>query len=396
MERKHGVRALSRLTGNMANVANKILVESIDDPDVDIRLSSLRALPVCAARVFDGLAIALDVRLEDDHEIVRKQAAETLRQLIRSHPSGAAETMKRALRSDSETMRKAAWAGLELLIQDWPEVFLEHADEILREEDPKPRRSLASLLVKIHGHRSGAAWDVIAWALEDEDAEVRGRVAPVIVRLANSAPDIALLLCERSINDDEPRVVSAISRALVRFDVTSPGRARALLMRACTHPNAGLRKTAIGSIGRAFGTEDGRLFAHELLSNEKEPEIVEMLLEIAKDREIEGDERERNLGLAPLDMPPAEEPEEPVGSDDHSGEFDQKRSLHDKFDTFKPTTRVEQKVDYEQRDPLRRQGEAVRRPMGRSDSKGHQSNQGSEVSTDNDATSASSSSPTKP
>ena len=134
MGRIDGIKALSVLSGVLAHKGHSILLDSLMNDDVEVRIAGLSALPSVAETCPDELFDHLSVLLDDKDSSVRIAASECLKRVAPIFPSATESTLSFELRHETRARRDAAFGGLGDLCQTWPEVACDHIDELLQEK----------------------------------------------------------------------------------------------------------------------------------------------------------------------------------------------------------------------------------------------------------------------
>ena len=298
MGRLDGIKALSKLGGNLVHEAHRILVDCLMDDEPEVRAAGLFALPFVAESKPNELFDHLSVLLDDSNSSVRRAASECLKRVAPIFPSATDSTLAFELRHHVRQRREAAFGGLGELCSTWPEVACDHIDELLQEESLELRRKASGLLRRVLSKGGAAAWDLIGWALEDEDAETRRNAAKCLVPLAHKEQRIATILAERAILDSDTKVMISAIKCIEVLD-TDHGRAKDLVLAGCTHKNVSVRMACVKILPRLMGDEILRNHCNALLRDEKDEKIRKELQEMAFDAQIEGTEAQKNAFLAP-------------------------------------------------------------------------------------------------
>ncbi|PXY76851.1 MAG: hypothetical protein CXX80_02335, partial [Methanobacteriota archaeon] len=202
------------------------------------------------------------------------------------------------LRHEISFRKEHAWRGLKELAPIWPEVTAEHLDIIFQEPDIDLRRRGAKILRRILDKGGAAVWDLISWTLQDEDVEVRRASANTLRPLAEKRPKIALIIAENALFDPDEVVRERVIKCLNLLDISST-KFRSLVLSGVRHRDKDVRIACVKMIPRLFSEKDARDLAQELLRQEIDKKIIGMLDDIIFESELEGDEREKNAGLAP-------------------------------------------------------------------------------------------------
>ena len=308
LDRTDGVRALPATRRRDEAAAHDSLLGALRAKSTAVRIAGLDVLLHIALRGGDDLFDALDERIDDADPDVRTRARECLKECAPIFPSALEEMIREQLRSEDLSNRSDAFETLRAAAAQWPEVGVVHVDELIREEEVDLRRR-GSRILRSFAPRAGAAgWDLIGWCLQDEDAQVRRGASQSLSALAGRAPEIAQLLIEGSLFDEDEMVRRQSLRALDRVDKDSV-RARDLIIDAARHRDRNIRLSCIKMLPIILGDQIRRETADELLRQETDPELRELLTDLARDPSLEGTEDEKNRFLAPapkVDVDPAD------------------------------------------------------------------------------------------
>ncbi|HIA89749.1 MAG TPA: HEAT repeat domain-containing protein [Candidatus Poseidoniales archaeon] len=296
--REDGVLALARMIGREIDTVHNLLDKSLIDNDPNIRIAALEALPLVAEQRSGALFEVLEVLLEDPDVKVRQAASKCLASTAATFPSATYKMLERELRHEISFRKEHAWRGLKELAPIWPEVTAEHLDIIFQEPDIDLRRRGAKILRRILDKGGAAVWDLISWTLQDEDVEVRRASANTLRPLAEKRPKIALIIAENALFDPDEVVRERVIKCLNLLDISST-KFRSLVLSGVRHRDKDVRIACVKMIPRLFSEKDARDLAQELLRQEIDKKIIGMLDDIIFESELEGDEREKNAGLAP-------------------------------------------------------------------------------------------------
>ena len=296
--REDGVLALARMIGREIETVHNLLEESLIDNDPNIRIAALEALPLVAEQRSGALFEVLEVLLDDPDVKVRQAASQCLASTASTFPSATYKMLERELRHEISFRKEHAWRGLKELAPIWPEVTAEHLDIIFQEPDIDLRRRGAKILRRILDKGGAAVWDLISWTLQDEDVEVRRASANTLRPLAEKRPKIALILAENALFDPDEVVRERVIKCLNLLDISST-KFRSLVLSGVRHRDKDVRIACVIMIPRLFSEKDARDLAQELLRQEIDKKIIGLLDDIIFESELEGDEREKNAGLAP-------------------------------------------------------------------------------------------------
>ena len=326
LHRVDGIRALALMVGREIEAVHNLLEKSLIDSDPAIRIAALEALPLGAEQRSGALFEVLEVLLDDPDSDVRHAASICLSSTAPTFPSATYEMMERELRHEVSFRKEQAWRGLKELAPIWPEVAAEHLDIIFQEPNVDLRRRGAKILRRILVKGGAAVWDLISWTLQDEDVEVRRASANTLRPLAEHRPKIALIIAEDALFDPDEVVRERVIKCLNLLDSSST-KFRSLVLSGVRHRDGDVRMACVKMIPRLFSEKEGRDLAQELLRQEMDKKIIGQLEEIIFESELEGDERQKNAGLAPavpvperdreimvskgevpFDRPPVEEP----------------------------------------------------------------------------------------
>ena len=298
LKRSDGVRALARMVGREVDRVHNLLESSLIDSDPAIRIAALDALPLVAEQRSGALFEVLEVLFEDPENEVRKAASSCLARVASTFPSATYEMLEIELRHSNNFRREQAWKGLNELAGVWPEVTAEHLDIIFQEPNIQLRRKGAKLLRRILEKGGAAVWDLISWTLQDEDAEVRRASANTLRPLAEHNPKIALILAESALFDPDEKVREKVIKCLSVLDSSST-KFRSLVLSGIRHRDADVRLACVKLMPRLFSEQEARDLSQELIRQEMNPKVMEYLQEMIFESHLEGDERQKNSGLAP-------------------------------------------------------------------------------------------------
>ena len=296
--REDGVLALARMIGREIDTVHNLLDKSLIDNDPNIRIAALEALPLVAEQRSGALFEVLEVLLDDPDVKVRQAASKCLASTASTFPSATYKMLERELRHEISFRKEHAWRGLKELAPIWPEVTAEHLDIIFQEPDIDLRRRGAKILRRILDKGGAAVWDLISWTLQDEDVEVRRASANTLRPLAANRPKIALIIAENALFDPDEVVRERVIKCLNLLDISST-KFRSLVLSGVRHRDKDVRIACVKMIPRLFSEKDARDLAQELLRQEIDKKIIGLLDDIIFESELEGDEREKNAGLAP-------------------------------------------------------------------------------------------------
>ena len=308
LDRTDGIRALPAVRRRHDAEVHAVLLDALRAQSPKVRIAALDILLYIALRGGKNLFDALDERIDDADETVRKRARACLKECAPIFPSALEEIIREQIRSEDTTSRKDAFEALRVASIQWPEVGVLHVDELIREKEVDLRRRGAKILRSFAPRAGAGGWDLIGWCLQDEDAQVRKGAAMSLPALAGRSPDIAQLLIEVAIFDEEPSVSRQALKALNRVDKDSV-RVRDLIVDAARHRDKRIRASCIKMLPVILSGESMRETADELLRQETDPELRKILTEYAKDLAMEGTEDEKNKFLAPapaVEIDPAE------------------------------------------------------------------------------------------
>jgi len=328
VKRTDGIKALARVYENSIPKAHEILLETLDDDDVEIRIAGLEVMPSFSLKLHTDLMIYLSDRLQDENLNVRKIAMQTLQKMSPIFPSGCEDILRRELRSKNKEHRKNAFEALKLTSIAWPETGCLHIDELIREEEVDLRRKGSKILKNIAAKGGPSGWDLIGWSLEDEDAQVRRNAAKCLVTLTNSEPRIALILVEHALNDDDTDVRNSVIRAMKKLDMQSP-RVTDMIIRGARSRDLNLRKACVEQLSIILTGDRLRESAAELLRQETNPKLRKRLAALSIDLELDGSESEKNRFLAPVEKVSDENEKEiamQIKRDEPKGEHDKQKA----------------------------------------------------------------------
>jgi len=328
VKRTDGIKALARVYENSIPKAHEILLETLDDDDVEIRIAGLEVMPSFSLKLHTDLMIYLSDRLQDEELNVRKIAMQTLQKMSPIFPSGCEDILRRELRSKNKEHRKNAFEALKLTSIAWPETGCLHIDELIREEEVDLRRKGSKILKNIAAKGGPSGWDLIGWSLEDEDAQVRRNAAKCLVTLTNSEPRIALILVEHALNDDDTDVRNSVIRAMKKLDMQSP-RVTDMIIRGARSRDLNLRKACVEQLSIILTGDRLRESAAELLRQETNPKLRKRLAALSIDLELDGSESEKNRFLAPVEKVSDENEKEiamQIKRDEPKGEHDKQKA----------------------------------------------------------------------
>ena len=328
VKRTDGIKALARVYENSIPKAHEILLETLDDDDVEIRIAGLEVMPSFSLKLHTDLMIYLSDRLQDEDLNVRKIAMQTLQKMSPIFPSGCEDILRRELRSKNREHRKNAFEALKLTSIAWPETGCLHIDELIREEEVDLRRKGSKILKNIAAKGGPSGWDLIGWSLEDEDAQVRRNAAKCLVTLTNSEPRIALILVEHALNDDDTDVRNSVIRAMKKLDMQSP-RVTDMIIRGARSRDLNLRTACVEQLSIILTGDRLRESAAELLRQETNPKLRKRLAALSIDLELDGSESEKNRFLAPVEKVNDENEKEitmPIKRDEPKGEHDKQKA----------------------------------------------------------------------
>ena len=328
VKRTDGIKALARVYENSIPKAHEILLETLDDDDVEIRIAGLEVMPSFSLKLHTDLMIYLSDRLQDEDSNVRKIAMQTLQKMSPIFPSGCEDILRRELRSKNKEHRKNAFEDLKLTSIAWPETGCLHIDELIREEEVDLRRKGSKILRNIAAKGGPSGWDLIGWSLEDEDAQVRRNAAKCLVTLTNSEPRIALILVEHALNDDDTDVRNSVIRAMKKLDMQSP-RVTDMIIRGARSRDLNLRTACVEQLSIILTGDRLRESAAELLRQETNPKLRKRLTALSIDLELDGSESEKNRFLAPVEKVSDENEKEiamQIKRDEPKGEHDKQKA----------------------------------------------------------------------
>ena len=328
VKRTDGIKALARVYENSIPKAHEILLETLDDDDVEIRIAGLEVMPSFSLKLHTDLMIYLSGRLQDEELNVRKIAMQTLQKMSPIFPSGCEDILRRELRSKNKEHRKNAFEALKLTSIAWPETGCLHIDELIREEEVDLRRKGSKILRNIAAKGGPSGWDLIGWSLEDEDAQVRRNAAKCLVTLTNSEPRIALILVEHALNDDDTDVRNSVIRAMKKLDMQSP-RVTDMIIRGARSRDLNLRTACVEQLSIILTGDRLRESAAELLRQETNPKLRKRLTALSIDLELDGSESEKNRFLAPVEKVSDENEKEiamQIKRDEPKGEHDKQKA----------------------------------------------------------------------
>ena len=328
VKRTDGIKALARVYENSIPKAHEILLETLDDDDVEIRIAGLEVMPSFSLKLHTDLMIYLSDRLQDEELNVRKIAMQTLQKMSPIFPSGCEDILRRELRSKNKEHRKNAFEALKLTSIAWPETGCLHIDELIREEEVDLRRKGSKILRNIAAKGGPSGWDLIGWSLEDEDAQVRRNAAKCLVTLTNSEPRIALILVEHALNDDDTDVRNSVIRAMKKLDMQSP-RVTDMIIRGARSRDLNLRTACVEQLSIILTGDRLRESAAELLRQETNPKLRKRLTALSIDLELDGSESEKNRFLAPVEKVNDENEKEitmQIKRDEPKGEHDKQKA----------------------------------------------------------------------
>ena len=328
VKRTDGIKALARVYENSIPKAHEILLETLDDDDVEIRIAGLEVMPSFSLKLHTDLMIYLSDRLQDEELNVRKIAMQTLQKMSPIFPSGCEDILRRELRSKNKEHRKNAFEALKLTSIAWPETGCLHIDELIREEEVDLRRKGSKILRNIAAKGGPSGWDLIGWSLEDEDAQVRRNAAKCLVTLTNSEPRIALILVEHALNDDDTDVRNSVIRAMKKLDMQSP-RVTDMIIRGARSRDLNLRTACVEQLSIILTGDKLRESAAELLRQETNPKLRKRLAALSIDLELDGSESEKNRFLAPVEKVSDENEKEiamQIKRDEPKGEHDKQKA----------------------------------------------------------------------
>ena len=332
VKRTDGIKALARVYENSIPKAHEILLETLDDDDVEIRIAGLEVMPSFSLKLHTDLMIYLSDRLQDEDSNVRKIAMQTLQKMSPIFPSGCEDILRRELRSKNKEHRKNAFEALKLTSIAWPETGCLHIDELIREEEVDLRRKGSKILRNIAAKGGPSGWDLIGWSLEDEDAQVRRNAAKCLVTLTNSEPRIALILVEHALNDDDTDVRNSVIRAMKKLDMQSP-RVTDMIIRGARSRDLNLRTACVEQLSIILTGDRLRESAAELLRQETNPKLRKRLTALSIDLELDGSESEKNRFLAPVEKVSDENEKEiamQIKRDEPKGEHDKQKAGREK------------------------------------------------------------------
>lgn len=298
LRRADGIRALARMIGREIETVHNLLETSLIDSDAEIRIASLEAFPLVAEQRSGALFEVLEVLLDDPDLKVRQAASKCLGDVAPTFPSVTYEMLERELRHSNKSRKEHAWRGLRDLCSVWPEVVAEHLDVIFQEPVIEMRRRGAKLLRRILERGGAAVWDLVSWTLQDEDVEVRRSSAGTLRKLAEHYPKIALIIAEDALFDPDEVVRERVIKCLNLLDSSST-KFRSLVLAGVRHRDIDVRLACVHMMPRLFSEREARDLAQELLRQEVDKKMIESLEEIIFESELEGDERQKNAGLAP-------------------------------------------------------------------------------------------------
>tara|TARA_B100001758_G_scaffold64778_1_gene54003 strand:- start:1 stop:1212 length:1212 start_codon:yes stop_codon:yes gene_type:complete len=328
VKRTDGIKALARVYENSIPKAHEILLETLDDDDVEIRIAGLEVMPSFSLKLHTDLMIYLSDRLQDEDLNVRKIAMQNLQKMSPIFPSGCEDILRRELRSKNKEHRKNAFEALKLTSIAWPETGCLHIDELIREEEVDLRRKGSKILRNIAAKGGPSGWDLIGWSLEDEDAQVRRNAAKCLVTLTNSEPRIALILVEHALNDDDTDVRNSVIRAMKKLDMQSP-RVTDMIIRGARSRDLNLRTACVEQLSIILTGDKLRESAAELLRQETNPKLRKRLTALSIDLELDGSESEKNRFLAPVEKVSDENEKEiamQIKRDEPKGEHDKQKA----------------------------------------------------------------------
>ena len=328
VKRTDGIKALARVYENSIPKAHEILLETLDDDDVEIRIAGLEVMPIFSLKLHTDLMIYLSDRLQDEDLNVRKIAMQNLQKMSPIFPSGCEDILRRELRSKNKEHRKNAFEALKLTSIAWPETGCLHIDELIREEEVDLRRKGSKILRNIAAKGGPSGWDLIGWSLEDEDAQVRRNAAKCLVTLTNSEPRIALILVEHALNDDDTDVRNSVIRAMKKLDMQSP-RVTDMIIRGARSRDLNLRTACVEQLSIILTGDKLRESAAELLRQETNPKLRKRLTALSIDLELDGSESEKNRFLAPVEKVSDENEKEiamQIKRDEPKGEHDKQKA----------------------------------------------------------------------
>tara|TARA_B100000900_G_scaffold187392_1_gene158790 strand:- start:2828 stop:4066 length:1239 start_codon:yes stop_codon:yes gene_type:complete len=323
-----GIKALARVYENSIPKAHEILLESLDDDNVEIRIAGLEVMASFSLKLHTDLMIYLSDRLQDEDFNVRRVAMQTLQKMSPIFPSGCEDILRRELRSEKKEHRKNAFEALRLTSIAWPETGCLHIDELIREEEVDLRRKGSKILRNIAAKGGPSGWDLIGWSLEDEDAQVRRNAAKCLVTLTNSEPRIALILVEHALNDEDTDVRNSVIRAMKKLDMQSP-RVTDMILRGARSRDLNLRTACVEQLSIILTGDKLRENAAELLRQETNPKLRKRLTALSIDIELDGTESEKNRFLAPVDKVNDDNDKQfevKIKQDDPKGEHDKQEA----------------------------------------------------------------------
>ncbi|MBA45298.1 MAG: hypothetical protein CMB31_01760 [Euryarchaeota archaeon] len=299
LDRLDAIRAITALPRTEDEYIHSTIINGLCSRSSQERLASLDVFLVGALRDSDEMMEMLDVMIDDPDRTVRKKARQVLIQCAPIFPSALEETIYRLLRSEENNIRNDAFHALSEASKQWPEVGVLHLDELIREEDVDLRRRGARILRTIAQRAGGAGWDLIGWSLDDEDPEVRRIASRTLPGLADSAPRIAQIMIEETLFDEDDEVRNNSLKALAKME-KDDSRTQTLILDGAKHKDPRIRLNCVKMLPIIMSGNNLRQTALDLISEEKEEEIIQYLNKMAIDISIEGSEDEKNRFLAPL------------------------------------------------------------------------------------------------
>lgn len=178
---------------------------------------------------------AVRLCLSDKDNVVRREAADTLRALGPA-AAPALESLITAARGDTDnTVRRSAMAALKLLKPD-PEVLLPQLLHLLDDDDAKIRAAMADLCGALGPTEE--ALDKLVLLLRDADFNVTDNVINALARTKHAAVVVPRIL--ELLEEDDKSTAPGLLSALGRLRVGSPEVLDALrsAMRMPLHPEA--------------------------------------------------------------------------------------------------------------------------------------------------------------
>ncbi|MDL4771668.1 HEAT repeat domain-containing protein [Actinomadura xylanilytica] len=209
-------------------------------PEPAVRAAALKALAEIAGTedAPRGVGDTLAWALADEHEDVRRLAADALRGLPEVHlgDDGVDALLLAAARGRDPFVRETAADLLAILVQGTGELYAQG----LQDDEPQVRLQAVLGLVGLRAVRA------VAEAADDPSREIRVAVAEGLARLAAPAGTPAL---DHLLADHDPVVVMAALDAAARLGVPEPLEGR--VVTAVAHPSWQVRRRAAFALGAA-------------------------------------------------------------------------------------------------------------------------------------------------